>query len=51
MTACVILGFLAAQVNPSMALKPVKSKLQFYKVCFLAVIFCSTIVLGNASLK
>mmetsp|Transcript_26790 Transcript_26790/g.68228 ORF Transcript_26790/g.68228 Transcript_26790/m.68228 type:complete len:345 (+) Transcript_26790:130-1164(+) len=51
MSACVVMGFVASHIHPSLALKPVRSKQQFYKVCFLAVIFCATIVLGNASLK
>ncbi len=48
MTACVLLGALASLAMP---LKPLKSGQQTVKVGLLAFIFCSTILLGNASLQ
>ncbi len=50
MSACVGMGFIFSS-SGFMPLKPLKSKAQFMKICFLGVIFCATIVLGNASLK
>lgn len=50
MVACVGMG-LVISASGWMPLKPLKSRIQFGKVFFLSVIFCGTIVLGNASLK
>ena len=50
MTACVVMGLMIS-TSGWMPLKPLKSRAQFVKICFLSLIFCGTIVLGNASLK
>jgi drug/metabolite transporter (DMT)-like permease len=50
MMACIVMG-LVIHASGWMPLKPLKSRVQFAKVFFLGVIFCGTIVLGNASLK
>lgn len=50
MLACSLLSYgLAA--SQTVALQPVKSRQQFYKIAALALIFCVTIVLGNVSLR
>uniref|UniRef100_A0A7S3QMB6 Sugar phosphate transporter domain-containing protein n=1 Tax=Dunaliella tertiolecta TaxID=3047 RepID=A0A7S3QMB6_DUNTE len=50
MTACMFLGIIIS-ASGWIPVKPLKSRMQLVKVSILAVIFCSTIVLGNASLK
>mmetsp|Transcript_13757 Transcript_13757/g.29598 ORF Transcript_13757/g.29598 Transcript_13757/m.29598 type:complete len:373 (+) Transcript_13757:157-1275(+) len=50
MAACVIMGGLIAATG-QIPVKPLKSRVQLAKVAVLSVIFCGTIVLGNASLK
>lgn len=49
-TACLVLGALV-HYSGWIPAKPIKSRGQFSKVVVLAVIFCLTIVLGNASLQ
>lgn len=50
MGACVVMG-LAISASGYMPLKPLKSKQQFVKIFVLSVMFCASIVLGNASLE
>jgi hypothetical protein len=48
MLACVLLGSAATVAMP---LRPLKSRAQFLKIAMLAVIFCASILMGNASLQ
>ncbi|GLC44123.1 hypothetical protein PLESTB_000926600 [Pleodorina starrii] len=40
-----------ASATQLLPLKPIKSKQQAYKIVILSAVFCSTVVLGNVSLK
>lgn len=50
MTASLLIGLLAS-VSQFFPLRPLKSKQQAYKVSVLAAVFCTTVVLGNVSLR
>ncbi|PNH09611.1 putative sugar phosphate/phosphate translocator [Tetrabaena socialis] len=50
MLACTAIGG-GASLFRILPMKPVKSWQQFMKIAVLAVVFCLTVVLGNASLK
>jgi len=50
MTACLCLGCIIS-ASGWIPIKPLKGRAQLSKVAILAAIFCSTIVMGNASLK
>lgn len=50
MLACSCMSY-ALAASRTVALQPVKSKQQFYKISLLALIFCLTVVLGNVSLN
>eukprot|EP00798_Chlamydomonas_sp_ICE-L_P023644 gene23644-9173_t len=50
MSACVIVCWLVS-LTGMLPAKPIKSRVQGLKIFALSLIFCATIVLGNASLK
>ena len=50
MSACVLMGLVISS-SGYMPVARVKSRVQLFKIFFLSIIFCGTIVLGNASLK
>ncbi|KAL4425928.1 hypothetical protein ABPG75_009944 [Micractinium tetrahymenae] len=50
MLACSCMSYCVA-ASRLVALQPVTSRRQFYKISLLALVFCLTVVLGNVSLK
>ncbi|EFJ50855.1 plastidic phosphate translocator [Volvox carteri f. nagariensis] len=50
MLASLSIGLLAS-VSQVLPLKPIKSRQQAYKIVILSAVFCTTVVLGNVSLK
>jgi drug/metabolite transporter (DMT)-like permease len=50
MVACTLMSYILA-ASGFVAVQPLKSRAQFYKIASLALIFCFTVVLGNVSLR
>ncbi len=50
MLASLLIGVLAS-FSRFLPLKPIKSRQQAYKIIVLSAVFCTTVVLGNVSLK
>ncbi|KAI7735233.1 hypothetical protein M8C21_028364 [Ambrosia artemisiifolia] len=51
MTACSLLSYIAIVWFKTVPLQTVRSRLQFFKICGLSLVFCASVVSGNVSLR
>ncbi|KAL8140238.1 hypothetical protein V2J09_006259 [Rumex salicifolius] len=51
MTACSILSYVAISWLKVVPLQTIRSKVQFFKIATLSVVFCASVVSGNISLR
>lgn len=51
MTACALLSYIAIAWMKLMPLQSIWSRIQFYKISALSIIFCASVVSGNISLQ
>jgi drug/metabolite transporter (DMT)-like permease len=51
MTACALFSYIAIAWLKIVPMQPIRSRSQFVKICALSVIFCTSVVGGNISLR
>eukprot|EP00250_Pteridium_aquilinum_P023058 c2612_g1_i1 orf=318-1352(+) len=51
MTACALLSYIAIAWMKVVPMQTIRSRIQFYKISALSIIFCASVVSGNISLR
>lgn len=51
MTACALLSYIAIAWMKLVPMQSIRSRIQFYKISALSIIFCASVVSGNISLR